>query len=149
MILAPHMLVGAALATYIHHPALLALSASSVHYLLDVAPHWEYAITSSKRTTAYKIIADIATGLFIIFFVLQRFDSPEQALILWGAFFGIVPDGLSAIYFFSRGKYLRRQMQFHVFWHTLIVPKETDPPRWLGIMTEVIVVAIALFLLLR
>lgn len=149
MILAPHMLAGAALATSIHQPAFLALSAAALHFLLDALPHWEYDIMTSNRATAYKITADIAAGLLIILFILQRFGSAEQALILWGAFFGIVPDGFSAIYFFSHGKYLRRQMQFHKFWHTLIVPMKTRPPLWLGAATEILVVIAFLFLLLR
>lgn len=142
------MLAGAALATSLHQPVLLALGAVALHYLLDALPHWEYAIMTSKKATAYKITADIAAGLLIIFFTLQRFDSAEQALIVWGAFFGIVPDGLLAIYLFSRGKYLRRHMQFHAFWHALITPIGTRPPLWLGAMTEIFVVAASLFLLL-
>lgn len=149
MILAPHMLAGAALATAIHQPALLALSATTLHFLLDVLPHWEYDIITSKRSAAYKVAIDITAGLFIIFLCLQYFDPAQQALILWGAFFGIMPDGLSAIYFFSRGKYLRHQMRFHSFWHTLIVPMQTHPPAWLGLATESIIVLVSLFLLLR
>ena len=149
MILAPHMLAGAALATYIHQPALLALSAAGLHYLLDVIPHWEYDITTSRNATAYKIATDIAAGLFIIFFMLQRLSSAEQARMLWGAFFGIVPDGLLAISIFSHGKYLRRFVQFHIFWHSLIIPVKTRPPLWLGITMETIVIALSLFFLLR
>lgn len=149
MILAPHMLAGAALATSLHHPALLALGAVALHYLLDALPHWEYDIMTSKKATAYKITADIAAGLLIIFFLLQRFGPAEQALILWGAFFGIFPDGLLAISLFSRRKYLRRHMRFHTFWHTRITPGGTRPPLWLGAATEILVVAASLFLLLQ
>lgn len=149
MILAPHMLAGAALAAYIPQPALLALSAVALHYLLDVLPHWEYDIMTSRKATACKIAVDIVAGLLIIFFAMQRFDPAQQALILWGAFFGILPDGLLAIYIFSREKYLRRLARFHIFWHTRIIPHKTHPPLWLGITTEIIVVAISLFLLVR
>lgn len=149
MILAPHMLAGAALATVIHQPVLLAASAMTLHYFLDIAPHWEYDIMTSKKAAAYKITADIAAGLFIIFFALQNFGPAEQTLILWGAFFGILPDGLLAIHIFSRGKYLRRVAHFHIFWHTRIVPHKTHPPLWLGVSTEVIVIVISLSLLLR
>ena len=149
MILAPHMLAGAALATSIHHPVLLALGAAGLHFLLDALPHWEYDIMTSKKTAACKITADIAAGLLIILFILQRFGSAEQALLVWGAFFGIVPDGLLAIHLFSRGKYLRRHMQFHTFWHALITPIGTRPPLWLGATTEILVGAASLFLLLR
>lgn len=143
------MLAGAALATAIHHPALLALSALGLHYLLDVAPHWEYDIMASKKAAVCKITADITAGLLIIFFIMQRFAPAEQALILWGAFFGIMPDGLLAIYLFSHGKYLRRLARFHIFWHTRIVPHKTHPPLWLGVTTQLLVVAASLFLLLR
>ena len=143
------MLAGAALATYIHQPTLLAFSAVALHYLLDVLPHWEYDIITSRKAAAYKIAADIAMGLFVVFFALRRFGPAEQALILWGAFFSIMPDGFSAIYFFSHGKYLRRQMQFHIFWHALIIPMKTHPPLWFAVTTEIIVIAASLFLLLR
>ena len=114
-----------------------------------VLPHWEYDIITSRKAAAYKIAADIAMGLFVVFFALRRFGPAEQALILWGAFFSIVPDGFSAIYFFSHGKYLRRQMQFHIFWHALIIPMKTHPPLWFAVTTEIIVIAASLFLLLR
>ena len=142
------MLAGAALATSLHQPVLLALGAVALHYLLDALPHWEYAIMTSKKATICKITADIAAGLVIIFFTLQRFTSTEQALMVWGAFFGIVPDGLLAIYLFSHGKYLRLHMQFHTFWHALITPAGTHPPLWLSATTEILVVVASLFLLL-
>lgn len=148
MILAPHMLAGAALATSIHQPILLAASAIGFHYLFDILPHWEYDFLTPQKKDIYKIVLDIGTGLAILFFVMQGVGSTEQLLLLWGSFFGIVPDGFSAIYFFSHGKYLRRQMRFHVFWHSLIVPEKTHPPLWLGLATEIIVIAVSLFVLL-
>lgn len=149
MILAPHMLAGAALATSIHQPALLALSAIALHYLLDVVPHWEYDIVTSRKAAAYKITVDIACGLFILLLALRHLAPSQQALVLWGGFFGIVPDGLLAISLFSQGKYLRRITLFHTFWHTRIVPLKTHPPLWLGITAEAIVIAVSLFMLLR
>ncbi len=143
------MLAGAALATSIHQPILLAFSAMGLHYLLDVLPHWEYEFLTARKKSIYKIVLDIGAGLAILFFVIQRAGPTEQLLMLWGGFFGIVPDGFSAIYFFSQGKYFRRQMRFHTFWHWLIVPEKTHPPRWLGLATEALVVAVSLFLLLR
>lgn len=143
------MLAGAALATSIHQSALLALSAVVLHYLLDILPHWEYDIMTSRKATAYKITADIGAGLLIIFFAMQRLGPAEQALMLWGAFFGILPDGLLAVHIFSHEKYLRRLARFHIFWHTRIVPHKTHPPLWLGITAEIIVIIASLFLLLR
>lgn len=151
MLLPVHLLAGAALASYIHDPLMLASSAYMLHFPLDSIPHWEYDIASSKKgVIALKAIRDIAIGLVIILLVLSKTSSPEHMLLaVWGGFFGILPDGITFMYMLSDKKLFRLITRFHIFFHTLIVPEHEHPPVWLGVLTQTVVVALSLFALLK
>ncbi len=95
MLLTPHLLVGAAIASRINLPLGLVLAFLS-HYLLDFFPHSEYSIKNIQQKLwgkslpeFLKIFLDISIGVFLIFIISKNFF-----LAGTGGFFAILPDGL-------------------------------------------------------
>jgi len=146
MVITPHVLVGVALGTQISNPIILAVAAVMSHYLLDMIPHWDYDFISSKKKGALKIAADITLSGIATFALIWNLPLEIQLLALWGGFWGIFPDGLSAIRIFSGKDYFRRATQLHNFWHHLIFPYGTKPHHALGISTQIMAV-VAVFAL--
>lgn len=149
MILSVHFLAGAALSRVIPEPALLAPAAMALHLALDVLPHWEYDfMRTSKKRAAAKIAIDIALGLLVVALMLRGTSPSHYALVLFGGFFGILPDGITFLYLVSKKKLFPRFTRMHIFFHTLIIPENEHPPAWLGIITQSAAIAISLFALL-
>lgn len=99
MILTAHIIAGAAVASQINNPALLALAAVGTHLALDPIPHWDYEISAlqqakhnpfKKETIEawVKILADVAIGLFLAIY----FFGPWSQHLVWGMFWGNIPD---------------------------------------------------------
>ncbi|MBI1755170.1 hypothetical protein HY250_04290 [Candidatus Azambacteria bacterium] len=144
MIITPHVLAGAALGTQISNPVLLAVYATISHHVLDMVPHWDYDILSSKKTGARKIAFDIALSGIVTFALIWNLPFQTQAHALWGGFWGILPDGFLALYLFSDKKYFPRYAQLHNFFHRLIIPKGHAPHFAIGLGTQIIAVLAAL-----
>lgn len=146
MILTPHIIAGAALATRIHSPILLAVSAIVLHHMLDMIPHWDYDILSSKKSAIMKIGTDMAVAGIIMLILIWNLPPREQILMLCGGFFGILPDGLLFINIISGKKLFVHFVKFHDFWHYLILEKGRHPSFILGLATQIIVIAISLLI---
>ena len=93
MILTPHILSGAAVASQISNPFAMVIAAMAVHHILDMIPHWDYEIHSSRRRAAQKIALDIAIAGIITLFFIWNLPLEKQFHILLGGFFGVLPDG--------------------------------------------------------
>lgn len=102
MILFPHMMAGAAIGSKISNKKLiffLILLSLLSHYLLDAIPHFEYDVTALNNglnlnffIAAGKVLLDVATGFFFIFFLLRKQKALPYALA--GAFVALAPDFL-------------------------------------------------------
>lgn len=147
MILTPHIIAGAALATRIHNPILLAASALALHHMLDMIPHWDYDILSSKKLAVLKIGIDMAIAIILMIVLIWNLSPREQILMLYGGFFGILPDGLLFLNIISGRKLFARFVRFHDFWHHLIIKKDKKPPLILGFATQIITISISLLIL--
>lgn len=162
MLLAPHILVGAALATSIPNPFLGLLFAFLSHFLLDRIPHWEYSIEPLKeiktKGTRYcmpilrRVALDITLGfVFVIFALALHKGESSFFLALFGGFFGILADGLAGLFFLSkpRGLFFRALKAFYAFHQKVHFNKKMGLPALrIGLSTQAIASLIALYFLI-
>lgn len=116
MILTVHLLTGAAIAAKVKNPFWGFLFAFLSNYLLDSLPHTEYSIENIREKRWKKSLFDfLKVSLDIFFgFMLILFFSKSSLLIFTGAFFAILPDGLTFLLFiFPNNKLLQKHFEFH------------------------------------
>ena len=115
MILTPHLLLGAAIASKIEYAPLAIILAFSSHYLLDLIPHTEYSIDNIEKKQWQKSLPDILRVFldfsFGILFIL--IFSNNQLIVFVGAFFAILPDGLSLLNSVFPNKILKIYSNIH------------------------------------
>ena len=146
MILTPHILSGAAVASQISNPFAMMIAAMAVHHILDMIPHWDYEIHSSRRRAAQKIALDIAIAGIITLLFIWNLPLEKQFHILLGGFFGVLPDGFLFLYYASGEKIFRRYIKFHHFWHRLITKKEGSLS-FIRVLPQIAVAIISIYLL--
>jgi len=166
MILTSHIIVGGLLAgqlsTYggsitgmANYFFQAAISLAS-HYLLDMVPHWEYPIGEFKRISEThepqlakkafwfdlaKVGADALIGFSILFLSGYFLEIGWKSLII-GGIFGILPDSLSFLSWFSPSSVLQTHNKFHQSIHTKIKAGSK-----LGIATQAAAIGIILTIL--
>lgn len=162
MLLAPHILVGAAVASKFTNPFLGLLFAFLSHFLLDRIPHWEYSIDPIKQVKARgifystpilkRVALDISCGFAILILAVNL---SNNAIPLWawamGGFLGILPDGLSFLLFAKRGEsgtFYHFLAFFFIFHRRIHYSKEKGlPPLRIGLGTQAIAILLALYFL--
>lgn len=99
MILTPHLLLGAAIASKIEYAPAALLMAFLSHYLLDLIPHIEYSINNIAKKQWQKSAPDILKVLLDFSFgiLLILIFSNNQPIIYIGAFVALIPDSLTII----------------------------------------------------
>ncbi|MFH1575522.1 MAG: hypothetical protein ABIB55_01085 [Candidatus Nealsonbacteria bacterium] len=150
MILTLHILTGAAIITLVQNPILGLFFVLSSHYLLDILPHTKYTIKniqagqwSRSLSDFLKVFFDMFLGITIVFFIIGR--SP---LILASLAVTLFPDGLTFLYYiFPTNKLLERHKKIHKTIH--IVGENKKIPVFWGIISQVIVIVAAIYLLLQ
>ena len=149
MLLTPHILVGVAIITKVPNPILGLILVLLSHYFLDLFPQKEYLIKNirsgqwSKSLLDFlKVFLDIALGLMIIFLTVGY-----TPLILIAAFLAIFPDGLTLLYCLLPANGLFKK---HLKMHTAInaVCENKKIPAFWGIVSQIIVAVVAIYLLL-
>lgn len=166
MLLTPHILVGAAVASKFSNPLLGLLFAFLSHFLLDRIPHWEYSIETLKQIKTRgvkfclpelkKIFIDIFGGCVILIIAVHASSNniPFWAWAL-GGFFGMLPDGLTALLFAKRGNgkalhvllYAPLKL-FFIFHQSIHYSKQKGlPPLRIGLGTQLIASLLALYFL--
>lgn len=138
-------MVGAAIAAKIGNPALSLPLALASHFALDLLPHWNPHLNtelnrlgklSGKTVTfiATDMFLGLAGGLLIASTVLP--DQNQFAIVVLGAFMGVLPDLAEAPHFF---------LGFHHPWILKLVKFQksiqNDTPPFLGILTQVLLLA--------
>jgi len=148
MLFAPHLLIGAAIATQIHHPLALVLVFLS-HYLLDLFPHWEYHVEnihgkrwSKSYSDFFKVFLDISFGILLILLL-----SKNSFFIFTAALLSILPDAFTFLFFiFPKNKLLEKHFNFHRDINCLCINKKV-PPFW-GIFSELLIFVLAIFFII-
>ena len=119
MILTPHFLVGAALATKIQPLALAVILAICSHYILDAVPHWDYSTLYIRKKqwkkslpVFLKIALDFSLGLLIISLLAKNWF-----LIIVGGFFAVLPDAVTFITIILPKS---KPLEMHHFFHDRI-----------------------------
>lgn len=146
MVLTPHLLVGAAIATNIKFLPLALVLAFLSHYFFDFFPHWEYSIENIKQKLwkkslpeFLKVFLDISIGAFLIFIISKNFF-----LAGTGGFFAILPDGLILLVLIFPNKLLTLHNAFMRRIHFFKDKKIS--PFW-GIFSQSLIIAVAIYFL--
>jgi len=163
MLLAPHILVGAAVASQFQNPILGLILAFLSHFILDKTPHWEYSVEALKqikirgikycRPILLRVFLDIITGFAVLIFaILISTNRIDFAYLALGGFFGILPDGLTFLLFTkkkSKGRIISFLKIFYALHRKIHFNKEKGlPPLRIGLSTQVIAVLVALYFII-
>lgn len=145
------MLVGATVASKISNPFLALPLALLSHYLCDSLPHNDYSIVniSERRwNKTYRhfieIFLDICFGA-----VLISLFSGNSPIIFAGAFFAIVPDGITLLSkILPQNKLAALHQKLHNFMNNIgdLDGNKKIPVIW-GISSQILIVLISIFLL--
>ena len=120
MILTTHALIGAALGKNISNPWIVAIIAIPLHFIMDHFRHGEYLNRNSKlKNTWWRTALDLFLGLIIITaYIFFYHPDPQIIRNTWiGAFFSMLPDLLTVLYWEFRWSILKKIHDFHVWCH--------------------------------
>ena len=162
MLLAPHILIGAAITTAVPNPLLGLLFAFLSHFLLDRIPHWEYSIEPLKEIKTKgmrygmpilrRVMLDGTAGFILVIFAVAIHRGENSFfLALWGGFFGILADGLTMLFFLRKnnGLFSRALKIFYALHQKIHFDKKTGPPALrIGLATQAIASLVALYFLI-
>ena len=109
MLETPHVIVGAAIATKVVHPALAIPLAFGSHFILEKIPHWNPHLNTETekyghptKNTTYIVIMDstmaLLSGTFLAYRALP--NTPLFLTILVSSFVAALPDLVEGPYFF-------------------------------------------------
>lgn len=123
MLETPHVIVGAAIATKIVHPALAIPLAFGSHFLLEKIPHWNPHLNTETekygkptRRSTQIVILDTTLALTAGFFIASRVlpDTGHALTILAACLAAALPDIVEGPYFFLgyRSKLIKRWIKF-------------------------------------
>jgi len=134
MILSTHALVGAALGSKIGNPWILIPTVLFIHYLIDGFRHGEYfdSRKASIKDTWWKVALDLGGGLLIIFgfLLLKKFGLSSGKNILLGAFFSMLPDLFTLLFWkFKNNKLLEKIKTIHSLAHHYDKNPQFSPER--------------------
>lgn len=154
MILTPHLLIGAALASKIISWPYAIIAAFLSHFVLDFIPHTEYSILNIKKRQwrkAFpeigKVALDFLIGLGLAFLILNFKNNLNlnKPLVFAGGIAGVLSDGLSLIGIIFPNKISLYWEEFHKKVHIL---KNKKISKFWRITSQVVVSVIAVLILL-
>lgn len=149
MLLTPHILAGVLIITKVQNPILGLFLVLLSHYFLDSFPQKEYSIESIRGRNwkeslpdFMKVFSDIAIGFTIMLLVVGY-----NPLIVLAAILSIFPDGLTLLHcIFPNNKLLKKHQKLHLAINAICENKKL--PAILGVISQIVVIAIAIFFLL-
>lgn len=145
----PHVIVGAAIATKVVHPALAIPLAMGSHFILDMIPHWnphlhhekiEYGHFSKKSIII--VVTDSTVALLVGSFIAFK-ALPNTALaltIFFSCFAAVLPDLIEAPYYFLNKK--SKLIEKWIDWQRSI--QATAKEKY-GFITQILVIVFALW----
>ncbi len=147
MLETPHVIVGAAIATKVAHPALAIPLAFGSHFLLEKIPHWNPHLNTETekygkptRRSTQIVILDTSLALVAGFFIASRaLPNTAQAItILAACLAAALPDVVEGPYFFlnMRHELIKKWIKFQK-------SIQIDTPLVPGLLTQVITIIAA------
>jgi len=149
MLLTPHILAGILIITKVQNPILGFFLVFLSHYFLDSFTQKEYSIENIRGRSwkkslpdFTKVFSDIAIGFTIMLLIVGY-----NPLIVLAAILSIFPDGLTLLHcIFPNNKLLKKHQKLHAAINAICENKKL--PTVLGVISQIIVIAIAIFFLL-
>lgn len=169
MIFTPHALAGAAVGVTTGNPILGFMAGFISHHLLDMVPHFDqgtFRLTKSRapylgtpadygheqfnKRDWIMLLIDFAMAGILFLIIFASLPTQFWPLIFFGALGGITPDLIGSSPLWSvqleeKYKSAKVYKNFHSFFHFTVPPSLI----WLGVTTQIIVIGISLFLLLK
>ncbi len=154
MLLTPHTLVGISVALAVQNPLIAVPVSFILHFVGDAVPHWDFytRTTKEQKLTGWRplgVMADfgfgIAVGLTATLYVLWVLGMPGLALTVFlSGIASVLPDVLTgpSIYVSNVGGFFKAI-------HTLQRRINNSASVFFGLLTQVIVTLLALFLILN
>lgn len=139
MILATHFIIGAAIGSQIGNPTASFFINLSLHYLLDMIPHWDYLEKIPKKDIP-KIAIDFVVGVLLL--IPLYYIIPEMVnfrSFVWGAIAGVLPDAVQGLYYLSRSRILGFHQRFHHFFH-----HQKNQPFFKGFAIQLVLIVISI-----
>jgi len=157
MILSLHAAAGAVLASSSGSIGQAIVLGIVSHYFLDSLPHIEYGIENVGKGNfkmAGKefagIAIDLLASIMIALYMVQGQSYGRSAIILIGAFFALIPDGLGFLDFCVKNKerniftkFLKMHSNFHKKIHSTVLNKIIAMP------SQIIIVLILAYAVLK
>ena len=153
MLETPHVLVGAAIATYIPNPLIAIPLSFASHFVIEFVPHWNPHLNAEKKkygkitSRSLKIIImDSFLALFLgLFFATRVLPNYNHFLtIILSCFASVVPDLIEAPYFF-----LNINKKFLLKWVAFQKKLQNDANIYWGLATQLITAATAIWWILQ
>lgn len=161
MTLTTHAVVGAAITSAFRlSPGAALVAGFASHFLLDRIPHWDYELDSMIIDESnpfnndlpirggalkdwLKITLDIVLGPALVFLFFTLNGQDFSLINLWfGAFGGMLPDGLQFLYMKFRREPLTSFYRFHCL---MCSPVKIKGTLW-GPLVQALVISLALIL---
>ena len=143
MILATHLVIGAAVGAQTNNLAMAFGINLALHYFLDYLPHWDYLEKIVKKDVP-KIAVDFVIGVFLLvslYFIFSK--NLNIQLFLAGALAGVLPDFLQGLYHLFGLTFLKFHNRFHRFIH---YAKNQPITSGLGIQLLLIIICVLILL---
>lgn len=154
MLLTPHTLVGIAIATVIPNPYIAVPLAFGSHFIGDMIPHWDF-FTYTKREDRGKgwkllgLVSDTvlgsAIGLGFTLYALWVLHNPSLSLnIFLCGIASVLPDILT-----GPSIYIENAPKLSKSVHKLQSKLNRSTGPFFGLLTQVVTVSLALFIILK
>ncbi|MCA9308697.1 MAG: hypothetical protein R3B92_02180 [Patescibacteria group bacterium] len=154
MLLTPHTIVGVAVATAISNPLIAAPLSFALHFAGDKLPHWDFFSNTKngERRVGWRplaVMADMSIGIFIAltftYYALWGLGDSYLALnIFLCGLASVLPDALTGPYI-----YTDNPPKFCMWIKNIQSKAQTQAPLPWGIFTQLVVVAVSVFLIWR
>jgi len=150
MILTTHALTGAVIGKNVENIWLVIILSLASHYILDFFRHGEYLNRKSKWSDFWKVSVDLITGgiMILALIELRNIPSSVQINMFWGAFFSMLPDFLTLLYWKFGVNFLKKLFNFHAWIHRYppLAPEREWKPR--NVINDIIISIVAILFLL-
>jgi len=153
MLLTPHALVGGAIGASTDNLVYIIVLAIMSHFVLDMVPHFDWGTWHDKKdfqleTKDYLLLAgDVALLLILSSLLWDNITNNPNIVI--GAFFAVLVDLIDNVPFWK--DYLRKLPFFgklHKFHEAIHFRLKMKYWYW-GVITQVLVIALAIFVILK